>query len=73
MSMDIKTAYSLFLIEYPDILEVPHLCKILGGINKSTVYDLIKSGEIQSMKIGKKYLTPKINILKFLNILEQEA
>ena len=51
---------------YPDVVHVEDMRKMLGGIGRTTAYALLKSGKIQSVKIGRMYLIPKVNIIKFL-------
>ena len=33
------------------------------------IYKLIRNNEIESLKVGKRYMTSKINILKYLKII----
>ena len=53
--------------QYGDIVDVRELCQMLK-IGRNTAYGLLKTGEIQSVKIGTKYLIPKIYILAYLRI-----
>ena len=41
--------------EYPDVVGVEQMCVMLGGIGKRTAYELLRSGEIRSLKIGKSF------------------
>ena len=46
------------LNDYPDVLTPKHLRDILHiGMNK--VYELLRNGEIKSIRIGAKYRIPK--------------
>lgn len=45
---------------------VDELREMLGGIGRTTAYSLLKSGRIESVKIGRVYLIPKINVIRFL-------
>lgn len=36
-------------------------------ISRNSVYELLRSGQIRSVKIGKRYLIPKNAIIEFLN------
>ena len=56
---------SNFLKNYPDVLEPQDLIEILG-VNKNTVYKLLKTNSIQNVKIGKQYKIPKPFLTKFL-------
>ncbi len=39
---------------------------MLGGIGKTTAYELLRGGEIESVKIGRKYLIPKNSVIEYL-------
>ena len=54
-----------FLKNYPDVLTPKDLMEFLG-VCESTVYDLLKRGVIKSIKIGKKYLIPKLSVENFM-------
>ena len=53
----------------PDVWNVQMLQKNLG-IGKNTAYELVNSKRIQSIRIGKRILIPKVYVLDFL--LENE-
>ncbi|MBO2527746.1 MAG: hypothetical protein CW335_06195 [Clostridiales bacterium] len=42
---------------------------MLGGISTKTCYELLSSGQIKAIKIGRTYRIPKINVLKYLGII----
>ena len=69
--MTIDSAYQLMFSEYPDIVTVPQMCKMLGGISLKTGYRLLKKGEIESFSIGRIYRIPKISILQYLGLNEE--
>lgn len=69
--MTIDSAYQLMFSEYPDIVTVPQMCKMLGGISQKTGYRLLKKGEIESFSIGRIYRIPKISILQYLGLNEE--
>lgn len=48
-----------------DIVSVSQLCKMLH-IGKNTAYDLLRNGEIKSVKIGKVYKIPKKCVIEYL-------
>lgn len=50
----------------PDVVHVDELREMLGGIGRTTAYALLKSGRIESIKMGRVYLIPKINVIRFL-------
>ena len=51
--------------EFPDVVDVTQLQKMLG-IGRNSAYDLLKTNKIKSIRIGKIYRVPKVNILKYL-------
>lgn len=67
--MSIETIYKTFFTEYPDMLEVHHVCEILGNVNRVTIYNLIKENQLPAKKIGKKYLVSKLNLIQFLELI----
>ncbi len=48
-----------------DILTVNDICKILK-MGENMVYKLLKNGDIQSIRVGRKYLIPKEYIINFV-------
>lgn len=51
---------------YPEILTTKDLQQIFPK-NKGAIYDLLKTGQIQSFKIGREYMIPKADLLDFIN------
>lgn len=51
--------------DFPDVLNVAHLCEILG-ISRKLAYRLLKEGEIEYLLIGRSYRIPKVNLIKYL-------
>lgn len=66
-----KDAYSLMLKEYPDVLDINQMCDILG-VSTKTGYKILKAGTINSLKIGRTYRIPKVHIISFLRMIEEE-
>ena len=56
-----------YISDYPDVLTPDEVRQILD-IGKNAVYDLLKTGKLQSIKIGKLYRIPKNYLQKFLGI-----
>lgn len=54
--------------EYPNIVSSKQLQEMLG-IGRNTTLNLLSSGEIRSIKIGKNYKVAKVWILDYLNKL----
>jgi len=51
---------------YPDVVSVSQMRKMLGGMGRNTAYKLLSEQTIKSKKIGRIYFIPKTNIIKFL-------
>ena len=58
-----QDVYKLLFSNYPDIVTVEQLCEMLGGISSKTGDRLLKSGEIKSFIIARRYRIPKISVL----------
>lgn len=70
--MNSHSNYRFIFNKYPDVVTIGQMCEMLGGIGIKTGYKLLKEGAIEGFKIGRRYMIPKINILKYLNILNSE-
>jgi len=68
----IKQSYKLFFSEYPDVLTVPDVCKILGASDK-TVRRYLRSGELRSLKVGRSYRIPKLFLMEYMGLTHQSA
>lgn len=51
---------------YPDVVEVTQLREMLGGISKRLAYQLLVSGEVHSVRIGRAYKIPKTSVIEYL-------
>ena len=51
---------------YPDVVDVDDLCKMLGGISRTLAYRLLTDQEIRSVRIGRSYKISKICVLEYL-------
>ena len=51
---------------YKDVLTVDEVCTALH-IGKNSVYKLLQIGALQSIKIGRKYIIPKIFLIDFIS------
>lgn len=52
--------------EYPDVVDVDDLCKMLGGISRKLAYRLLADQKIRSVRIGRSYKIPKICVIEYL-------
>ena len=53
--------------ELPLALSVEHIMGILG-VSKNTVYAMIRSKQIGSVRVGHKYIIPKDSLKAFLHV-----
>lgn len=67
-----KQSYNMFFTEYPDVLTTKDLQNILG-ISGKTVFRLLHSGQIKSIKVGRNFRVPKIYLLQYLGLIPDEA
>ena len=61
-----RNDYFRMFRSYPDVVHVDELREMLGGMGRTTAYSLLKSGRIESVKMGRVYLIPKINVIRLL-------
>ena len=52
--------------DYPDVVEVDDLRKMLGGISRKLAYRLLADQEIKSVRIGRAYKIPKLSVIEYL-------
>ena len=52
--------------EYPDVVEVADLRRMLGGISKKLAYKLLSEQEIRNVRIGRAYKIPKGCVIEYL-------
>ena len=50
---------------YPDVL-TPDEAKTILSIGRNAIYNLLKSGELKSLRIGKLYRIPKYYLMEYL-------
>ena len=63
--------YNTFFKEYPDVLTTKDLQTILG-ISSKTVFRLLHSEQIKSIKVGRNFRIPKIFLLQYLGLVPEE-
>lgn len=61
-----KEGYDNLFKEYPDVVKVEQLRKMLPKIGKNKIYKLLQNKEIFSKRIGRDYYIPKISIINYL-------
>ena len=60
-------------VEYPDVVDVEQLCKMLGGISRKLAYRLLASGELRCVRIGRSYRIPKLCVIEYLTGTDADA
>ena len=59
--------------EYPDVVDVEQLRRMLGGISRKLAYRLLASGELRSVRIGRSYRIPKLCVIEYLTGADADA
>lgn len=62
---ELKELYKLMFPDFPDIVTVVQLQKMLG-ISRQLTYKLIGDGYIPGVKIGNAFRVPKVNVINYV-------
>lgn len=67
--MDLCThdLYRVVFKDYPDVLDVKQV-SVLLGVSTKVVYGLLRNGSLDSLKIGREFRIPKVNVMKYAKI-----
>ena len=68
METNAQGIYNIVFKDYPDVLNVEELREILG-VSPKTVYRLLRKNTIESLKVGREFRIPKVNVMKYFKIL----
>ena len=63
---DMKGTYTLMFTDYPDIVNLVQMRKMLGGISNTLAYRMLREKKIKSKKVGREYKIPKVNVIKYM-------
>jgi excisionase family DNA binding protein len=63
--------YRVVFKEYPDIMDVKQVSKLLG-VSTKTVYRLLREGLIDSLKIGREFRVPKVNVMRYVRVFNTQ-
>ena len=63
---DIKETYTFMFTDYPDIVNLTQMRKMLGGISNTLAYRMLREKKIKSKKVGREYKIPKVNVIKYV-------
>ncbi|MCH1642742.1 helix-turn-helix domain-containing protein [Paenibacillus timonensis] len=66
---DTKHLLTSMFQQYPDVVNIPQLCEMLGGISSKSAYKLLQANRIPHFKIGRAYKIPKNQIIAYLQSL----
>lgn len=63
---DMKETYTLMFTDYPDIVNLVQMRKMLGEISNTLAYRMLREKKIKSKKVGREYKIPKVNVIKYM-------
>lgn len=63
---DMKETYTFMFTDYPDIVNLTQIRKMLGGISNTLAYRMLREKKIKSKKVGREYKIPKVNVIKYV-------
>ena len=72
MEISPQDVYRVVFRGYPDVLDVKQVSEMLG-VCKKTVYKLAADGSLPMLKVGRQYRITKVNVLKYMKMLQQSA
>jgi excisionase family DNA binding protein len=64
-----QAIHQLLFCDYPDVVTVDDLCRMLGGIGRKSAYALLREKKIIGVKIGRTYRIPKLNVIRYLELM----
>ena len=65
-----REAYRVMFRDYPDVVTVEQMSRMLG-ISDKTAYALLRDNKIEHFKVGRTYKIPKIHILSYLKVIQR--
>ena len=72
MELSTQEIYRIVFKEYPDVMDVKQVSKLLG-VSTKTVYRLLREGALDSLKIGREFRIPKVNVMKYMKVFAPPA
>ncbi len=64
-TLELEKYYDILFKDYPDVVKVDTLKKMLPKTGKNKIYKLLQEQKIFSKKIGRDYYIPKVSIIKY--------
>lgn len=62
--------YRLVFKEYPDVLDVKQVSKLLG-VSTKTVYKLINDRTLSCLKVGREFRILKVTVMNYMRAFEK--
>lgn len=63
---NMKETYTLMFTDYPDIVNLMQMRKMLCGISNTLAYRMLRDKTIKSKKVGREYKIPKVNVINYM-------
>lgn len=70
-AMTVAQAYRVMFPDYPDVVTVPMLQEMLGGVGRRKVYQMLNDERIKHFRIGRRIMIPKMCMIAYLCQLQQ--
>jgi excisionase family DNA binding protein len=67
MNISNQEVFRVVFKDYPDVLDVKQVSQLLS-VSTKTVYRLLRSGALDSLKVGREFRVPKVNVMKYVKI-----
>ena len=67
METTTQDIYNVVFKDYPDILDVKQVSELLN-VSTKTVYRLLRENTIPSLKVGREFRIPKVNVMKYVKV-----
>ena len=75
MKISGKEAYSVMLSDSPDIMNIEEIANAMLTLAANEKmrheYKLLREGKIVGMKVGRTYRVPKVHVLSYLKIVDE--
>jgi len=62
-----RKAYNTVFQGYPDVLDVKQVSELLN-VSTKTVYRLLRTGSLSSLKVGREFRIPKLYLMQYLKV-----
>ena len=59
--------YKTVFKDYPDVMDVKQVSHLLD-VSTKTVYKLIRDGSLSSLKVGREFRIPKVELMRYAKI-----